>query len=179
MRPLDFKVLVCLRSSLFCDITQRWVEVLYRRFGTTYGSHLQGSRSPTFWDNLWVPSSRVKKSNFSGQPMGPIFKDQDVLNTSWSFKMGPIGCPETLVQNYHSTLRNIAEERRSNLQRAGSLISRCVSCCRCCAHLLWGCQWLMAPSTAICNLWVMYSFSDRLWFMGHLFILRRCYLFFI
>jgi hypothetical protein len=27
--------------------------------------------------------------------------------------MGPIGCPETSVQNYHSTLRNIAEERRS------------------------------------------------------------------
>jgi hypothetical protein len=27
--------------------------------------------------------------------------------------MGPIGCPETSVQNYRSKLRNIAEERRS------------------------------------------------------------------
>jgi len=28
--------------------------------------------------------------------------------------MGPIGCPETSVTNYHSTLRNIPEERRSH-----------------------------------------------------------------
>jgi hypothetical protein len=27
--------------------------------------------------------------------------------------MGLIGCPEMSVQNYHSTLRNIPEERRS------------------------------------------------------------------
>jgi hypothetical protein len=27
--------------------------------------------------------------------------------------MGPIGSPETSVQNYHSTLRNIPEERRA------------------------------------------------------------------
>ena len=29
--------------------------------------------------------------------------------------MGPIGCPETSVQNYHSTLRNVAEEWRSQV----------------------------------------------------------------
>ena len=28
--------------------------------------------------------------------------------------MGPIGCTETLARNYHSTLRKIPEERRSN-----------------------------------------------------------------
>jgi len=32
---------------------------------------------------------------------------------SWPLKMGPIGCPETSVRNYHYTLRNIPEERRS------------------------------------------------------------------
>jgi hypothetical protein len=32
--------------ALFWDITQRRVVIIYRRFGTTYGSHLQGSRSP-------------------------------------------------------------------------------------------------------------------------------------
>ena len=37
--------------------------------------------------------------------------------------MGPIGCPEPSVQNYHSTLRNIPEERRSLLHDGGSLIS--------------------------------------------------------
>ena len=27
--------------------------------------------------------------------------------------MGPIGCPDTSAQNYHSTLRNIPEQHRS------------------------------------------------------------------
>ena len=81
-----------LRSALFWDITQRWVVVLYRRFGTNYLSHLQGS---------W---------------------------TSWPLKMGPIGFPETSVQNYHSTLCNIPEARRSQLLSGGSMSSRVVSC---------------------------------------------------
>jgi hypothetical protein len=34
-----------MRSALFWDITQRRVVILYRRFGTTYRSHFQGSRS--------------------------------------------------------------------------------------------------------------------------------------
>jgi len=38
--------------------------------------------------------------------------------------MGPIGCPEMSVQNYHFTLRNTPEERRSHLRRGGSLKSR-------------------------------------------------------
>ena len=33
--------------------------------------------------------------------------------TASSFKMGPIGCPETSVTNYQSTLRNIPEKGRS------------------------------------------------------------------
>jgi hypothetical protein len=33
--------------------------------------------------------------------------------TSWPLKMRPIRCPETSVNNYHTTLRNIPEERRS------------------------------------------------------------------
>ena len=42
-----------MRSALFCDITQRWVVVLYRRFGTTYRSHLQRSRSPFGFLEPW------------------------------------------------------------------------------------------------------------------------------
>jgi len=30
-------------------------------------------------------------------------------------KMGPIGCPKTLVRNCHSTLHNISEEWRSHM----------------------------------------------------------------
>jgi hypothetical protein len=35
-----------MRSALFWDITRRRVVIVYRRFGTTYRSHLQGSGSP-------------------------------------------------------------------------------------------------------------------------------------
>jgi hypothetical protein len=38
--------------------------------------------------------------------------------------MGPIGCPETSVQNCHSTLRNIPCEGRTHLHRGASLKSR-------------------------------------------------------
>jgi hypothetical protein len=31
--------------------------------------------------------------------------------TSWPLKRGPIGCPQTLVEDYHWTLRNIPEAR--------------------------------------------------------------------
>ena len=41
-----------------------------------------------------------------------------------SQKMGPIGCPETSVTNYLSTLRNIPGERRPHYYRGGSLESR-------------------------------------------------------
>jgi hypothetical protein len=41
-----------MRSELFWNITQRRVVTLYRRFGTTYRSHLQRSRSPFIWDFL-------------------------------------------------------------------------------------------------------------------------------
>jgi hypothetical protein len=34
---------------------------------------------------------------------------------SWLLKMRPIGCPETSVRNYHYTLHNNPEERRSQL----------------------------------------------------------------
>ena len=46
---------------------------------------------------------------------------QRIFHSSWIYwlsKIGPIGCPETSVRNYHSVLRNIPEERRSHLYRA-------------------------------------------------------------
>ena len=46
------------------------------------------------WDRLMVPSSW----------------------SSWHLKVGPIGCPKTLVRNYCSMLCNIPEQRRFKLQ---------------------------------------------------------------
>jgi len=44
--------------------------------------------------------------------------------SSWAallLKMGPIGCHETLLRNYHSTLRKIPKERRF----VGLILLRC------------------------------------------------------
>jgi hypothetical protein len=41
-----------------------------------------------------------------------------------ALKIGQIGCPETSVNNYLSSLRNIPEERRSHLYHGGSLKSQ-------------------------------------------------------
>jgi hypothetical protein len=84
-------------------ITQRWVVVLYRRFGSNYRSHLKESKSP-----------KRKLSSWTSRPL----------------KMGPIGYPETSVQSYHSTLRNIPDERRCRLHRGGSLKSRIARNCQ-------------------------------------------------
>ena len=43
---------------------------------------------------------------------------------SWPLKMGPIGCPETSVGNYHHSLRNNPEVLSSHLLRGRSLKSR-------------------------------------------------------
>jgi hypothetical protein len=47
-----------------------------------------------------------------------------VLRVQESSRMGPIGCPEMSVRNYHYSLRNNPEERSSRLLRGGILKSR-------------------------------------------------------
>ena len=51
------------RSALFWNITQRRVVTLYRRFRTTYRSHIQGSKSPlkTLDDGADILSRNVGK----------------------------------------------------------------------------------------------------------------------
>ena len=45
--------------------------------------------------------------------------------TAWPLKMGPIGCPETSVRNYHYSMPSkLRKVRRYNLQRGASLKSR-------------------------------------------------------
>jgi hypothetical protein len=67
-----------------------------------------------------------------GERIGPIFKGQRVHSswTSWPLEMGPIRCPETSVNYYHSTMPCTPEERRSHQHCGGSLISQilCYSC---------------------------------------------------
>ena len=53
----------------------------------------------------------------------PTFRD-NVSFPSMLQEMGPIGCPETSVRNYHYSLRNNPEERSYQLLLDGSLNSR-------------------------------------------------------
>ena len=46
-----------------------------------------------------------------------------VHSVRWPYKMGPVGCPETSLRNYQSTLRKIPKERRFQLLRDGRLQS--------------------------------------------------------
>jgi len=103
--------------------------------GTNYRSHIHGPRTLTRREKPSVPSSRAKNADVSGQTfpssrvmnpdvageptIGPIFKGKNP--DSCPLKMGPTGCLETSVRNYHYTLRNIAAERSSHLLRGGNL----------------------------------------------------------
>jgi hypothetical protein len=82
-------------SALFCDITRRRAVIVYRRFGTTYRSHL--------------PSV---KSRFCCRILDP-----------WRWYRYVI--PETSVKDYHTTPRNIPEQGRSHQRRGRSLKSSC------------------------------------------------------
>ena len=90
-------------SQLFWVITQSTVFIPYRRFGTTYRSHLP----------------RAKKAK----------KERRESRITWPLEMGLISCPETSVSNYHYTLRNIPEDLSSSSYHQSSLMSpaRCSS----------------------------------------------------
>ena len=54
----------------------------------------------------------------------PTFRDNLSVPSSGALKIGPIGCPETSVRNYHYSLNNNPKERSSQLLRGGSRKSR-------------------------------------------------------
>jgi hypothetical protein len=75
-------------------------------------------RSALFWD---VMQRRVI---ILDRCFGTNYRSH--LQGSRPLKMRPIGCPETSVKDYQSTLCNIPEERRSHQHRDGNLKSRIV-----------------------------------------------------
>jgi hypothetical protein len=112
-----------------------------------------GNCLPTFRDNVSVPYSRAKSPsrkerkpatyNVDGFCLVAVITPTNCypartfqnlryrllafflsyLN-SWPVKMGPIRCPETSLNNYHTTPRNIPEERRYLQHRGESLKSK-------------------------------------------------------
>jgi hypothetical protein len=56
----------------------------------------------------------------------PTFRDNISVPFSLTSKMGPICCPETSVQNGHSTLHNTPEEHGS-YQHCGGSLKSCIA----------------------------------------------------
>jgi len=108
---------VCYTFSILCTST-----VVNVRAGGHYPDILRASQLHcTKWnaENCTLPGCyEASSGNFL-----PTFRDNLSVPCfySWPLKKGPIGCPETSVRNYHHSLRNSPEERRSHLLRGGSL----------------------------------------------------------
>jgi hypothetical protein len=117
------------RFAIFWDFAQRRFAIPYRRFGTTNLFHLQGLR------NLRII------------PRMTAFLD--------ALKMVSICYPETSVRNYHNTLLNVSEERRSHLHRGGRLKLRNLLVILCTFHY-------MSVSHCCARIWLIH-FSNVCW----------------
>jgi hypothetical protein len=75
---------------------------------------------PTFRDNVSVSSSRVKIKGFLS------------YLESWPVKMGPIRCPETSVNNYHTTPCNYPEDHGLTSVYMWQVLSQNTHCFKIC-----------------------------------------------
>jgi len=94
--PHEYVSHLCINCSVYCVISGFRREVDENCALLGYYATRSGNYVPKFPDNLFVTSSRV-------------------FLESWPPKMGPIGCPETSVRNYHYSLRNNPEEAGSQI----------------------------------------------------------------
>jgi hypothetical protein len=95
---------------------RREVGVNFALLGCYAGS--SGNSLPTSRENLSAhhQGSQIQEgilTEVSRQPIGSIFRVMNQRRYSCPLKMGPIGCPETSVRNYHYYLRNNPEECNS------------------------------------------------------------------
>ena len=90
--------MLCKLNYVICVISGFRLEVDEIYALLSHDKACSGNSLPTFRDKLSVPSSKTKK-----------------------FYVGPIGCPETSVINYHCTLRNNPERHSSLLMNVMSM----------------------------------------------------------
>jgi hypothetical protein len=96
----------------------------------------------TFWEKYqtvkvwkWVENVTLEICALLGNYAaygGFFLADAPEQAIGWPLKMGSTGCTATSVMNYHYTLSNTPEERRSHLLRGGSLKPRTA-----CFYSLW------------------------------------------
>ena len=82
---------LCLRSFLFCAVTQRWLEVSYRRLGRVYRSHLQGSKWAD-WPLMKGPRDCPETSviKYQGMPRNTHEEGRPHLHCGGSLKLSKI-----------------------------------------------------------------------------------------
>jgi hypothetical protein len=105
-------------ASSGCTLTNFWGQQIVSTFigieqGTDWLSRTVGKGLPLDAGN--IAEERRKPEVMDGTPLWRGYFR--------SLKMGPIGCPETSVKDYHLTPCNIAEERNSHQHRCGNLKS--------------------------------------------------------
>ena len=72
---------ILMRSALFWDIARRCVVIAYRRFGTTYRSHLQGSRVRE-GKNAGTIRRKAQEEGERGEEFGFLDSKSYVVNQS-------------------------------------------------------------------------------------------------
>jgi hypothetical protein len=115
---------ICQIGVFWCDRTGPWVSRrLWRLPAFLDNRHLKVTRLSALRTDCLYPPGDIPGTHFCwrlSRPQGhsaarritsmknPIFQGQ----AAWPWKMGSIGCPETSVRNYHSTLCKIPKDRR-------------------------------------------------------------------
>jgi len=106
--------LLCLISGFRREVAENCALLGY--YAASSGHFL-----PTFRDSLLQGSRIQKKASSAARIRGRVWTVKSVSSIgttgfvlrSWTVRMGPIGCPETSVRNYHCWLRSNPEERIS------------------------------------------------------------------
>jgi hypothetical protein len=132
------QTLSSLKSVVFWVITRRRVVIIYRRFGTTYRSHLHGSRfqeerkpvtkkldSIAGWGNVrWMIEGMVTTSQYVVRRGG--FLCSGFLSSCnldpWRWDRYVV--PKRQLNNYHTTPCNYPEDHRLHQHRGVSLKSK-------------------------------------------------------
>jgi hypothetical protein len=109
---------------LFCDITQRWVAVLYRRFGTMYRSHLQESRNPrtkpSFFLDFLVPedgTDSLSRNVGTGLPLSAALYPRKAQISSASQRKPEITYTQPWKQKQRTPVKRLTTSRRGGLSQ--------------------------------------------------------------
>jgi hypothetical protein len=110
-------------NPFYCSVLMKQVtRIMYRQV------HKKRNVSATGWKHVtlhWIivyTRSALFWGHYAASCGNRLLTFQD--NVSWPMKMGPIRCPKTSVNNYHTTPHNVPKERRSHQHRGESLKSR-------------------------------------------------------